>query len=44
MIVESNTICAIATAQGKGAIAVIRISGEKTKEIILRTFKPYKQN
>ncbi len=43
MIVESNTICAIATAQGKGAIAIIRISGEMTKEIILRTFKPYKQ-
>ncbi len=41
MIVESNTICAIATAQGKGAIAVIRVSGEKTKEILLRVFKPY---
>lgn len=41
MIVESNTICAIATAQGKGAIAVIRVSGENTKEILLRVFKPY---
>ncbi len=42
MIVETNTICAIATAQGKGAIAVIRISGEETKNIIQRVFKPYK--
>ncbi|MCQ2959638.1 MAG: tRNA uridine-5-carboxymethylaminomethyl(34) synthesis GTPase MnmE [Bacteroidales bacterium] len=43
MIVESNTICAIATAHGKGAIAVIRISGEKTKEIISAIFHPYKK-
>lgn len=42
MIAESNTICAIATAQGKGAIAIIRISGLQTKEIILRIFQPYK--
>ena len=43
MIVESNTICAIATAQGKGAIAVIRISGEDTKKIVSRIFRPYKE-
>ena len=43
MIVESNTICAIATAQGKGAIAVIRISGEDTKNIVSRIFRPYKE-
>ena len=43
MIVESNTICAIATAQGKGAIAVIRISGEDTKKIVSRMFRPYKE-
>ncbi len=42
MIAETNTICAIATAQGKGAIAVIRISGEETKNIIQKIFKPYK--
>lgn len=44
MIVESNTICAIATAQGKGAISIIRISGEDTKNIILRIFKPYRES
>lgn len=42
MIVESNTICAIATAQGKGAIAVLRISGPQTKELILKVFHPFK--
>ena len=36
MILESNTICAIATAQGKGAIAVIRVSGMQTKEIVAK--------
>lgn len=30
----SDTICAIATASGSGAIAVIRISGEKAFEVI----------
>lgn len=42
MIIESNTICAIATAQGKGAIAVLRISGKETKDIVAKIFRPYK--
>ncbi|MBR4349924.1 MAG: tRNA uridine-5-carboxymethylaminomethyl(34) synthesis GTPase MnmE, partial [Bacteroidales bacterium] len=44
MILESNTICAIATAQGKGAIAVIRVSGTQTKEIVAKIFRPFKMS
>ncbi|MDP4278791.1 MAG: tRNA uridine-5-carboxymethylaminomethyl(34) synthesis GTPase MnmE, partial [Bacteroidota bacterium] len=36
----NDTICAIATAPGTGAIAVIRVSGPKAFEITDRLFKP----
>lgn len=36
----NDTICAISTAQGMGAIAVIRLSGQKALEIADRIFKP----
>ena len=35
----NNTICAIATAQGVGAIAIIRVSGEESKKIVNKIFK-----
>ena len=35
----NDTICALATAQGVGAIAVIRVSGSKTFEIMAHVFK-----
>lgn len=36
---ENRTICAISTARGTGAIAVIRISGEKAIDIFSRVIK-----
>ncbi|MGN1337593.1 MAG: tRNA uridine-5-carboxymethylaminomethyl(34) synthesis GTPase MnmE [Candidatus Coprovivens sp.] len=35
----NDTICAIATSQGKGAIAIIRVSGEESVEIVNKIFK-----
>ena len=35
----NDTICAIATAQGVGAIAIIRVSGEDSKKIVNNIFK-----
>ena len=35
-----DTIAAIATAQGDGGVAIIRISGEKSFEILDKIFKP----
>ncbi|HON52687.1 MAG TPA: tRNA uridine-5-carboxymethylaminomethyl(34) synthesis GTPase MnmE [Bacteroidales bacterium] len=43
MVLESETICAIATAPGKGAIATIRLSGSDSKQIIQNIFKPSKK-
>ncbi len=37
---ENNTICALASAQGSGAISVIRISGCDTIDILSSVFKP----
>ncbi|OFX61677.1 MAG: tRNA uridine-5-carboxymethylaminomethyl(34) synthesis GTPase MnmE [Bacteroidetes bacterium GWA2_30_7] len=37
---SEETICAIATPSGIGAISIIRISGKKTFQIIERIFKP----
>ena len=35
----NDTICAIATSQGVGAIAIIRVSGEDSTEIVNKIFK-----
>ena len=35
----NDTICAIATSQGVGAIAIIRVSGEDAKKIVNKIFK-----
>lgn len=40
MIDFSETICAIATGPGKGAISIIRISGTKAKSIVSNMFTP----
>jgi tRNA modification GTPase len=39
MIIQQETICALATPNGVGAIAVLRVSGEKTFEIVNHIFK-----
>lgn len=39
-----DTICALSTAPGMGAIAMIRISGPATFEIFDTVFKPFKRN
>ena len=36
----NKNICALATPQGQGAIAVIRLSGEDTPEIVGKIFTP----
>ena len=41
---SQNTICAIATPPGEGAIAVIRISGDDTFKIIEKIFVPASKN
>jgi tRNA modification GTPase len=38
MTLQQDTICALATPQGIGAIAVIRVSGERTFEIVNQIF------
>lgn len=38
MTLQQDTICALATPQGVGAIAVIRVSGERTFEIVNQIF------
>ena len=35
----NDTICAIATSQGVGAIAIIRVSGEDSIKIVNQIFK-----
>lgn len=35
----NDTICAIATSQGVGAIAIIRVSGEESTQIVNKIFK-----
>lgn len=40
MIQQDRTIAAISTPHGKGGIAVVRISGDKTAEILGRVFRP----
>jgi len=37
---QSDTICAVATARGKGAIALIRLSGPEALTIIEEVFRP----
>jgi tRNA modification GTPase len=41
---QEETICAIATPPGQGAIAIIRLSGPKALEICEKTFSPRKKN
>lgn len=41
---QSDTICAIATAHGRGAIAVLRISGPDAISIASSMFKPRKKS
>lgn len=41
MLTNDRTICAIATAEGEGALAVVRISGENALDVAERVFKPY---
>ena len=40
---HTNTICAISTPQGNGAIAVVRMSGEASLSILDAVFQPVKQ-
>ena len=42
MLSEKDTICAISTAQGMGAIAVIRLSGDESISICEKIFRPAK--
>ena len=44
MFSTSDTIIAISTAKGMGAIAVIRLSGDSAIELIEKQFKPYKSS
>ena len=38
---QSDTICAISSAHGKGAIAVIRISGHNSIDVLNKIYSPY---
>ncbi len=37
---DGSTICAVATAPGRGGIAVIRVSGKEAIEVVGRVFRP----
>ena len=39
-MMKTDTIAAIATAQGMGGIGIIRMSGPEAGEILMRIFKP----
>src|ERR1035437_8321197 len=43
-MIQNDTICAIATAPGSAAIAVIRISGSQTFSIVSQIFKAANKN
>lgn len=36
----TNTIAAVSTPHGKGGVAMIRISGPETRDILERAFEP----
>ena len=40
----NDTICAISTSQGIGAISIVRVSGEEAIEIVNKIFKGKKLN
>lgn len=44
MINTPDTICAVATAPGKGAVAIIRVSGSNAKQIVAGIFTPRSNN
>lgn len=44
MIVDTDTICAIATPSGIGALAVIRVSGSRAKQVIDSMFRPVRNS
>ena len=41
MVLNYETICAISTAPGKGAVAIIRISGKDSVKICNQIFKAH---
>ena len=43
-ITEGKTIAAISTAYGEGGIGIVRLSGELSKTIIDKIFKPFKKS
>lgn len=44
LIKEIDTICAISSPEGEGAISIIRASGEDSFDILKKVFKPYNEN
>ena len=38
---SDDTICAVATAPGMGAIAVVRLSGPQSHDIVCRLFQQH---
>jgi len=44
LIKEIDTICAISSPEGEGAISIIRGSGKDSLDILKKIFKPYNEN
>ncbi|MHB1697571.1 MAG: tRNA uridine-5-carboxymethylaminomethyl(34) synthesis GTPase MnmE [bacterium] len=44
LIKEIDTICAISSPEGEGAISIIRASGKDSLDILKKIFKPYNEN
>ncbi len=44
LIREIDTICAISSPEGEGAISIIRASGAESLPILKKAFKPYSEN
>ena len=42
--INEDTICAIATAEGRGSVAIVRISGNKSRQLLEKVFEPAHAN
>ncbi|HHL57972.1 MAG TPA: tRNA uridine-5-carboxymethylaminomethyl(34) synthesis GTPase MnmE, partial [Bacteroidetes bacterium] len=41
---KNDTICAVATPTGTGAIAIVRMSGPESLDIAFKLFTPFQEN
>ena len=42
--IGEDTICAVATAEGQGGVAIVRVSGKRSRELLEAIFQPARAN